>query len=176
MRSNEEIQESISKDLMDIVKHTLIKQEIKTLSDILGVDVQEYDSSQHYEAGSFVFYNEKLYTTKKSPENYSFNVTGEFDIKYWDEVNIASVLKKLQFANNISAGFAVDYSNEQDSLLGGPNDTVKSALETIFNKSKGTANKVDELDYVGYNKYVGTDDVNARYIDDVAFYGEYRRV
>lgn len=38
------------------------------------------------------------------------------------------------------------------------------------------ANKVDELDYAGYNKYVGTDAVNTRYIDDVAFYGEHGRV
>ena len=32
------------------------------------------------------------------------------------------------------------------------------------------------MDYAGYNKYVGTDAVNTRYIDDVAFYGEHGRV
>lgn len=37
-------------------------------------------------------------------------------------------------------------------------------------------NKVDETDYANYNKYIGTDEVNSRYINDVAFYGEHGRV
>ena len=37
-------------------------------------------------------------------------------------------------------------------------------------------NKVDELDYPTYAKHMGTDEVNYRYINDVAFHGEYGRV
>ena len=37
-------------------------------------------------------------------------------------------------------------------------------------------NKIDELDYPTYGKHMGTDVINARYINDVAFHGEYGRV
>ena len=104
------------KDMMDQLGVTAVSDMAKLLG-----DVEEYDPSKEYEAGTFASHNGKVYVSQGRVSNTGTSVTwgavtGPFNESEWEEVSIYGLLE-FCYAGTLKNGFELSIQEEATKKL-----------------------------------------------------------